>query len=87
MWFLDPGYLLIFSSFNKRCWGERWCLVRQNMFECYKSDSSKQCELNFLLKSCILRRAVVETNSENGLMIMDAGREKITVKVTNNYSS
>ncbi|BFZ23727.1 hypothetical protein BsWGS_26765 [Bradybaena similaris] len=74
------GYLLIFSSFNKRCWGKRWCLVRQNMFECYKSDSSKQCELNFRLNSCILRRAVAETNSENGLMLMDAGREKITVE-------
>ncbi|CAG5132972.1 unnamed protein product, partial [Candidula unifasciata] len=73
-------YLLIFSSFNKRCWGKRWCLVNRNMFECYKSDSSKQCELSFLLKPCILRRAVAETNSENGLMIMDAIKEKITVE-------
>ncbi|XP_059170438.1 uncharacterized protein LOC131951981 isoform X2 [Physella acuta] len=74
------GYLYIFSSFNKRRWGKRWCLVRDNMFECYRTDHSKQFELNFLLRPCVVRRALAETNSELGLMIMEGGREKITVE-------
>ncbi|XP_055863555.1 uncharacterized protein LOC106057411 isoform X3 [Biomphalaria glabrata] len=74
------GYLFIFSTFNRRKWGKRWCLVRENMFECYRTQQSRQCELNFLLRPCTIRRAVVETNSELGLMILESGKEKITVE-------
>ncbi|KAH9514055.1 hypothetical protein Btru_030098 [Bulinus truncatus] len=74
------GYLFIFSTFNRRKWGKRWCLVRENMFECYRTEQSRQCELNFLLRHCTVRRATSETNSELGLMILESGKEKITVE-------
>ncbi|XP_067658774.1 actin filament-associated protein 1-like 1 isoform X2 [Haliotis asinina] len=74
------GYLNIFSSFNRRRWGKRWCLVRENMFECYRNEKSKQFELNLLLKNCVFRRAVTETSSEYALMLLEDGKEKITVE-------
>nr|KAG5706478.1 hypothetical protein BaRGS_032871 [Batillaria attramentaria] len=74
------GYLNIFSSFNKRRWGQRWCLVRENMFECYKTKTSHPCELNFLLKNCVLRQALAETNSPLAIMLLENNREKITVE-------
>lgn len=77
------GYLNIFSSFNKRRWGQRWCLVRENMFECYKSRTSHPCELNFLLKNCVLRQAIHETNSQLAIMLLENNKEKITVEPPN----
>ncbi|XP_046332006.2 uncharacterized protein LOC124115168 isoform X2 [Haliotis rufescens] len=77
------GYLNIFSSFNRRRWGKRWCLVRENMFECYRNEKSKQFELNLLLKNCVFRRAVTETSSEYALMLLEDGKEKITVEPLN----
>ncbi|CAL1529783.1 unnamed protein product [Lymnaea stagnalis] len=80
---VHKGYLFIYSSFNRRKWGKRWCLVRDNVFECYRTDHSNKCELNFLLKPCVVRRAISETNSEHGLMILEGGKEKITVEPEN----
>ncbi|XP_076451189.1 LOW QUALITY PROTEIN: uncharacterized protein LOC143287130 [Babylonia areolata] len=74
------GYLNIFSSFNKRRWGQRWCLVRENMFECYRTQTSQPCELNFLLKTCVLRQALAETGSPLALMLLESNKEKITVE-------
>ncbi|XP_052082198.1 uncharacterized protein LOC127719885 isoform X1 [Mytilus californianus] len=74
------GYLCIYSNFNKRKWGKRWCLVRDNTFECYKNETSGVCELDFLLRYCKLRRAMVETKSELGLMLVEKAGEKITIE-------
>ncbi|XP_025081557.1 uncharacterized protein LOC112556614 isoform X4 [Pomacea canaliculata] len=74
------GHLNIFSSFNKRRWGLRWCLVRENMFECYLSQTSQHIELNFLLRKCIIRHAVAETKSPLALMLLEHDKEKITVE-------
>ncbi|KAK3603514.1 hypothetical protein CHS0354_030373 [Potamilus streckersoni] len=74
------GFLNIYSSFNKRKWGKRWCLVHDNSFECYRNESSEVCELDFLLRNCHLRRAVEETKSELGLMLKENNREKITIE-------
>ena len=75
------GYLGIYSSFNKRKWGKRWCMVHENSFECYRTQTSEVCELEFLLHDCVLRRAIEETKSELGLMLMENNREKITIEV------
>ncbi|XP_041377808.1 uncharacterized protein LOC121390133 isoform X2 [Gigantopelta aegis] len=75
------GYLEVFSSFNKRRWGKRYCLVRDNTFECYKTEQSKACELSFLLKPCVMRQAIAETQSNFSLMLLESGKEKITVEV------
>ncbi|XP_062579830.1 uncharacterized protein LOC134241822 isoform X2 [Saccostrea cucullata] len=77
------GYLNIYSSFNKRKWGKRWCMVRGNVFECYRNESSTVCELEIPLYPCVLKQAVEETKSELGLMISQNGREKITVEPLN----
>lgn len=77
------GYLDIYSSFNKRKWGTRWCLIRENGFECYRTQSSEVCEMEFPLGSCVLRRAIEETKSEMGLMLVENNQEKITVKPMN----
>ena len=53
----------------------------ENNFECYRSPSSSVCELDFLLRGCILKRAIEETKSQLGLMLMENNREKITVEV------
>ena len=53
----------------------------ENNFECYRNQSSTVCELDFLLRGCVLRRAIDETKSELGLMLMENNREKITVEV------
>ncbi|XP_070206642.1 serine-rich adhesin for platelets-like isoform X5 [Littorina saxatilis] len=74
------GYLNIFSSFNKRRWGQRWCMVRENMFECYRTQHSKPCELNFLLRKCVVRQALAETSSPLALMLLEDNKEKITVE-------
>ncbi|KAL3861433.1 hypothetical protein ACJMK2_007467 [Sinanodonta woodiana] len=74
------GFLNIYSSFNKRKWGKRWCLVHDNNFECYRNESSEVCELEFLLRNCHLRRAVEETKSELGLMLQENNKEKITIE-------
>lgn len=74
------GYLCIYSNFNRRKWGKRWCLVRENSFECYRNESSTVCELDFLLRFCKLRRAVTETKSEFGLMLVENSAEKITIE-------
>lgn len=77
------GYLHIYSSFNKRRWGKRWCMVHENSFECYHTQSSEVCELEFPLGDCLLRRAVDETKSEMGLMLVENDREKITIEPMN----
>ena len=77
------GYLNIYSSFNRRKWGKRWCAVKDNVFECYKNKSSTVCELELPLRPCVLRQAVQETKSELGLMLSQNGMEKITVEVKN----
>lgn len=74
------GYLNIYSSFNKRKWGKRWCKVLGNNFECYRNQISTVCELEFLLRGCILRRAIEETRSQLGLMLLENNREKITIE-------
>ncbi|XP_052227306.1 uncharacterized protein LOC127842029 isoform X2 [Dreissena polymorpha] len=74
------GYLSIFSNFNKRKWGKRWCMVHENNFECYRSPTSSVCELEFLLRDCVLRRAIEETKSELGLMLLENNKEKITIE-------
>ncbi|GFN77015.1 actin filament-associated protein 1 [Plakobranchus ocellatus] len=92
------GYLSVFSSFNRRRWGRRWCVIRTNAFECYHQKKSRSlkglkvqgpslsgvcwgtCELSFLLRPCILKRAVKETGSELGLMLQEEGKERITVE-------
>ncbi|CAG5124584.1 unnamed protein product [Candidula unifasciata] len=76
----EAGHVSVFSNFNKRCWGKRWCLVKGNMFECYLNELSHQCELTFPLKTCLLRRAVSEINSENGLMLVEGNKERITIE-------
>ena len=75
------GFLYIFSTFNRRRWGKRWCLVKGNMFECYRSKTSPMCELNFLLRSCVIRHAMDETNSPLAIMLLEDNTEKITVEV------
>lgn len=80
---LHQGYLNIYSSFNKRKWGKRWCAVRDNIFECYRNKSSTVCELEFPLHPCVLLQAVEETKSVLGLMISENGQEKITVEPLN----
>ncbi|XP_060580205.1 uncharacterized protein LOC132736992 [Ruditapes philippinarum] len=77
------GYVDVYSSFNKRKWGKRWCLVHENNFECYRTQTSEVCELEFLLRNCILKRAIKETKSELGLMILENNREKITIEPIN----
>lgn len=79
--FALSGFLNIFSSFNKRRWGKRWCMVVDNMFECYKTEESTVCEMNFFLCDCEVKRAVEETKSQLGLMITLNKVEKITVEV------
>ena len=74
------GNLCIYSNFNKRKWGKRWCLVRDNTFECYRHKESTVCELDFLLRYCKLRRAITETKSELGLMLVEKAGEKITIE-------
>ncbi|WAR13746.1 hypothetical protein MAR_003851 [Mya arenaria] len=74
------GFLDIYSSFNKRKWGKRWCIVHENNFECYRSPTSDTCELEFLLRNCALQRAIKETSSELGLMLTENNREKITIE-------
>ena len=39
------------------------------------------CELEFMLHNCVLRRAIGETKSELGLMLLENNREKITIEV------
>ena len=80
--YLSIGYVDVYSSFNKRRWGKRWCLIHENNFECYRTQTSDVCELEFLLKNCILRRAIEETKSELGLMLLENNREKITIEVS-----
>ncbi|XP_078336674.1 uncharacterized protein LOC111137602 isoform X5 [Crassostrea virginica] len=80
---LYQGYLNIYSSFNRRKWGKRWCAVKDNVFECYKNKSSTVCELELPLRPCVLRQAVQETKSELGLMLLQNGTEKITVEPLN----
>lgn len=77
------SYLNVYSSFNKRPWGKRWCLVKLHTFECYQNSNSNICELNFLLKDCVVRWAKEETKSELGLMILNNNIEKITVEALN----
>ncbi|GAB1602284.1 hypothetical protein Ahia01_000507500 [Argonauta hians] len=75
------GYLNIYSSFNKRRWGQRWCVVRGATFHCYMNHSSDVCELSFDLGQCTVRSAKAETKSELGLMVLNEdGSEKITVE-------
>ncbi|KAK3099750.1 hypothetical protein FSP39_009067 [Pinctada imbricata] len=74
------GHLNIYSSFNKRKWGKRWCLIRENRFECYRNQTSSVCELDFQLRNCMLKRAVTETHSELGLMLTENNIEKITIE-------
>lgn len=83
--FFFSGYLCIYSNFNKRKWGKRWCLVRDNTFECYRRKESTVCELDFLLRYCKLRRAITETKSELGLMLVEKAGEKITIEVSHDY--
>ncbi|XP_056011717.1 uncharacterized protein LOC125648626 isoform X2 [Ostrea edulis] len=80
---LYQGYLNIYSSFNKRKWGKRWCVVRGNVFECYRVESSTVCELQFPLRPCVLKQAMEETKSELGLMISENDKEKVTVEPLN----
>lgn len=77
------SYLNVYSSFNKKSWGKRWCLVKLHTFECYQNSSSNICELNFLLKDCVVRWAKEETKSDLGLMICNNNIEKITVEALN----
>ncbi|XP_021372827.1 uncharacterized protein LOC110462913 isoform X2 [Mizuhopecten yessoensis] len=85
---IDPrikhqGYLHIYSSFNRRRWGQRWCVVRGSMLECYRNETSTVCELEVWLRNCFLRRATAETKSELGLMLEEKGVEKITIEPLN----
>uniref|UniRef100_A0A0L8FNX7 PH domain-containing protein n=1 Tax=Octopus bimaculoides TaxID=37653 RepID=A0A0L8FNX7_OCTBM len=77
------GYLNIYSSFNKRRWGKRWCLVKMGEFECYMNQKNNVCELSFPLKDCVVRSAKTETKSDLGLMILKDNVEKITVEPLN----
>ena len=43
------------------------------------------CELDFILRYCKLRRAIVETKSELGLMLVEKAGEKITIEVSHDY--
>ncbi|XP_069118485.1 uncharacterized protein [Argopecten irradians] len=77
------GYLHIYSSFNRRRWGRRWCVVRGSMLECYRNNTSTVCELEVWLRNCFLRRATEETKSELGLMLVEKEVEKITIEPLN----
>ncbi|XP_033763670.1 uncharacterized protein LOC117344901 isoform X2 [Pecten maximus] len=77
------GYLHIYSSFNRRRWGRRWCVVRGSMLECYRTNTSTVCELEVWLRNCFLRRATTETKSELGLMLVEKDVEKITIEPLN----
>eukprot|EP00106_Octopus_bimaculoides_P020721 XP_014788163.1 PREDICTED: uncharacterized protein LOC106882118 [Octopus bimaculoides] len=80
---LCKSYLNIYSSFNKRRWGKRWCLVKMGEFECYMNQKNNVCELSFPLKDCVVRSAKTETKSDLGLMILKDNVEKITVEPLN----
>ncbi|CAI9741312.1 Hypothetical predicted protein [Octopus vulgaris] len=80
---LCKSYLNIYSSFNKRRWGKRWCLVKMGEFECYMNQKNNVCELSFPLKDCVVRSAKTETKSDLGLMILKDNIEKITVEPLN----
>ena len=56
-------------------------MVHENNFECYRTQTSEVCELEFMLHDCELRRAIEETKSELGLMLLENKREKITIEV------